>query len=234
MSHLIGKRKEDLDTPVLLMDLDILEGNIAGMAATMKRSGVSWRPHCKAHKTPAITHLQIAAGAIGVTCGKLAEAEIMAASGIRDILIANLLVTPQKARRLAGLCRLADPIAAVDSPEGAEVLGRAAVEAGVTIRAVPEVDIGMDRVGVDPGLPALNLARRIADTQGLALAGVMGYEGQAMMMENPAEKAETIRRSVRLLTDTADLIRREGLPVGIVSAGGTGTYHTSRSEEHTV
>ena len=175
MSHLIGKRKEDLDTPVLLMDLDILERNIATMSAHMKRHGVSWRPHCKGHKTPAITHLQIAAGAIGVTCAKLGEAEVMAASGIRDILIANPIVTPQKAQRLAALRRHADPIAAIDSPEGAEVLGRAAVQAGVILRAVPEVDIGMDRVGVDPGLPALNLARRIADTKGLALAGVMGY-----------------------------------------------------------
>ncbi|OGG57267.1 MAG: hypothetical protein A3F84_12070 [Candidatus Handelsmanbacteria bacterium RIFCSPLOWO2_12_FULL_64_10] len=227
MSPLIGKRKEELDTPVLLVDLDVMERNIAAMAAYMKRHGVAWRPHSKCHKTPAIVHLQIAAGALGVTCAKLSEAEVMAASGIRDILIANMLVTPEKARRLAALRRSADPIAAIDSPEGAEVLGAAATEAGVTIRAVPEVDIGLDRVGVDPGLPALHLARKIADTRGLALAGVMGYEGQTMMIPDAGEKERTIRAAIRLLTDTADLIRREGLPVPIVSASGTGTYQVA-------
>lgn len=227
MSHLIGKRKEDLDTPVLLVDLDVMERNIADMAGYVKRHGVAWRPHSKCHKTPAIVHLQMAAGAIGVTCAKLSEAEVMAASGIRDILIANMVVTPAKAQRFAALRRSADPIASIDSPEGAEVLGAAAVEAGVTLRAVPELDLGMDRVGVDPGLPALNLARKIADTKGLALAGVMGYEGQTMMIADPAEKATSIRNAVRLLTDTADLVRREGLPVDIVSAAGTGTFHVA-------
>src|SRR5574339_258120 len=101
-------RLPDLDTPVLWVDLDILEGNIAHMAAAVKAAGFAWRPHTKGIKIQAIAHKALAAGAIGVTCAKLGEAEVMAAAGIRDILIANLIVGPHKLRRLEALRRIAD------------------------------------------------------------------------------------------------------------------------------
>src|SRR3954469_22838460 len=113
--NLIGQHKSTLDTPALLVDLDVMEANIARIVATCRAHGVAWRPHSKAHKTPQIAHMQIAAGAIGVTCAKLGEAEVMAAAGIRDILIANQIVGPVKIARLLQLAHDADPIVCVDS-----------------------------------------------------------------------------------------------------------------------
>src|SRR6202049_4148786 len=114
---LIGQAKSALDTPALLVDLDVLEANIARIAAACRTYGVAWRPHSKAHKTPEIAQLQIAAGAIGVTCAKLGEAEVMATAGIRDILIANQIVGSIKIGRLVRLADDADPIVCVDSIE---------------------------------------------------------------------------------------------------------------------
>ena len=223
----IGTHKQDIDTPALLVDLDIMDRNIAEMASCMNGNGVTWRPHSKCHKTPAIVHRQIAAGAIGVTCAKLGEAEVMAAGGVRDILVANPLGTPQKARRLAALRCQADPVAVVDCTEGADLLGAAAVEAGVTIRVIPELDIGMDRVGVDPGEPTLDLARKIDRTKGLSFAGVMGYEGHLLGIPDQEEKKDAIHKALKLLTDTADLVLKDGLPVDIVTAGATGSFRIS-------
>src|SRR5205823_10546162 len=112
---LIGQHKSALDTPALLVDLDVMEANIARIVATCRAQGVAWRPHSKAHKTPEIARMQIVAGAIGVTCAKLGEAEVMAAAGIRDILIANRIVGPIKSARLVQLAVHADPIVCVDS-----------------------------------------------------------------------------------------------------------------------
>src|SRR5713101_4665226 len=109
LSHdLICQPTSALDTPALLVDLDVMEANIARIAATCRAHGVAWRPHTKAHKTPEIAKMQIAAGAIGVTCAKLGEAEVMAAAGIREILIANQIVGPIKIGRLVGLADHAD------------------------------------------------------------------------------------------------------------------------------
>src|SRR5581483_7564467 len=110
----IGCAKAALDTPALCLDLDVMEANIRAMAKTCRQHGVGWRPHSKGHKLAAIGKAEVAAGAIGVTCAKLAEAELMAAGGVRDILIANMLVGPQKVRRLVELRRIADPIVCID------------------------------------------------------------------------------------------------------------------------
>src|SRR4029077_2675907 len=109
---LVGLRKHDLDTPVLCIDLDRMESNIQKMAASCREFGVQWRPHEKCHKTPAIALKEIEAGAIGVTCAKVSEAEVMAAGGVRDILIATMIVGPRKVERVAALRRWADPIIA--------------------------------------------------------------------------------------------------------------------------
>src|SRR5437868_15332572 len=120
----------DLDTPALLLNLDALERNIARMAATFREAGVGWRPHTKAIKVPELAHKLLAAGAHGVTCAKLGEAEVMAAGGIRDILIANQIVGPQKIARLMALLDSADIIVAVDSLEHVRALNDAAIAAG--------------------------------------------------------------------------------------------------------
>ena len=113
---LVGRPLSEVDTPALILDLDALEHNIQTMATDIAARGAQWRPHSKANKCPAIVHMELAAGAIGVTCAKVSEAEVMAANGIHDILIANQVVGPIKTRRLAHLARSADVVVAVDNP----------------------------------------------------------------------------------------------------------------------
>src|SRR6185436_11180018 len=139
---MIGEGTSALDTPALLVDLDVMETNIARIIATCRAHGVAWRPHTKAHKTPEIARMQIAAGAIGVTCAKLGEAEVMAAAGIRDILIANQVVGAPKIARLIGLQRHAEVKVLVDSADNVAALAAEASAAGVRLRVLIEVNIG--------------------------------------------------------------------------------------------
>ena len=129
----IGLDRADIDTPALLVDLPAMERNLETMADFFKNTEAKLRPHVKLHKaTPVLAHMQLAAGrTIGVTCAKLSEAEIMARSGIRDILIANQVVGERKIRRLVNLLPYADVMVAVDSRENMEELSRAAQEKGV-------------------------------------------------------------------------------------------------------
>jgi D-serine deaminase-like pyridoxal phosphate-dependent protein len=150
-SSLIGAFKTEVDTPALLVDLDVMEENIGRVAEICRTGGVGWRPHTKGQKTPEIIRKELAAGAIGVTCAKLGEAEVIAATGIRDILIANQIVGPAKMRRLVGLLTIADPIVGVDSAAHVDELTAALLGTGHTLRLVIEVDIGMHRAGVQPG-----------------------------------------------------------------------------------
>ena len=227
-THLIGTRKEELDTPVLLVDLDKLEANIARMARVITReAGVCWRPHTKAMKTPALAHMLLEAGASGVTCAKLGEAEVMAAGGIRDILIANQVVGPQKIARLVNLRRHADVMVAVDCVDNVDALDRAAREKGVRLRVLIEVDTGMNRAGVEPGEPALALARHVARRPGLHLAGLMTWESHALGAENPEEKHRLVAVALKRFTATAQMCRDAGIPMEILSCGGTGTYWIS-------
>jgi len=219
----IGCPVDDLDTPSLCIDLDVMEANVARMAAMCRRHGVAWRPHTKAMKTPELARRLIDAGAIGVTCAKLGEAEVMAAGGIRDILIANQVVGPQKLRRLAELCRIADPIVAVDHEDQVRAAGEAMRAAGTRLRVLVEIDLGMNRAGVLPGEGAVRLGQAAASTPGIELAGIMGYEGHLLTIEDQAEKGRAIGEAIGALVACCDDFIRAGLPCPIVSAGGTGS-----------
>jgi D-serine deaminase-like pyridoxal phosphate-dependent protein len=220
----IGLRKTELDTPVLWVDLETMERNIATLAAHFKGAGVDWRPHIKGIKVPAIAHKAIAAGAIGVTCAKLGEAEVMAAAGIHDILIANQVVGSQKITRLVNLRRHADVKIAVDSEATLGELGEVARTKGVEVGVLVELNTGMDRTGVAPGQPAVELSRKVDQTPGLRFVGLMAWEGHACVEDDLDWKRQEIEKAVGLLTESAALCREVGLPVRIVSAGGSGTY----------
>jgi len=220
----VGLRKADLDTPTLWVDLDDLEGNIHHLAGTFRDAGVQWRPHVKGIKVPAIAHQLLAAGALGITCAKLGEAEVMAASGIRDILIANQIVGAQKIARLIHLRRHADVKVAVDDAANVTELGQAALSKGIELGVVVEVDIGLKRAGVSPGQPAVQLSRLVHATPGLRYMGLMGWEGHTRQIPDQAARRPAIEAAVGLLTKTADLCRADGLTVSLVSAGGTGTF----------
>jgi D-serine deaminase-like pyridoxal phosphate-dependent protein len=223
----IGWAKDELDTPALVVDLATMEANIARMAETFRSAGVGWRPHTKGIKVPEIAHQLLRAGAFGITCAKLGEAEVMAAAGIRDILIANQVVGPVKAERLARLRPEADVIVAVDSLANVAELDAAALAAGVQLRVVVEVDTGMQRAGTAPGKPTVDLACAVHARRGLEFAGVMGWEGHTVGIADRDDKRRAIETAVGLLVDSADQCRRAGLEVDIVSCGGTGSYTVS-------
>src|SRR5262245_14361709 len=226
---LIGRPIAELETPVLMVDLDAFERNVARMRQVIiGDAGVGWRPHTKSTKPPALAPKLLQAGAHGVTCAKLGEAEVMAAAGIRDILIANQVVGPSKLARLARLVRHADVVVAVDDPAHVDALDHAARDAGTRIRVVVEVNVAMNRAGVEPGDRAVTLAKRGAGGAGLRFAGLMGWEGGSIAgLRDPVEKRRAIETAVGKLTESADGCRGAGLAVDIVSCGGTGTYWIS-------
>jgi D-serine deaminase-like pyridoxal phosphate-dependent protein len=228
-SHWIGSTVEELDTPALVVDLEKMERNIDGIMSTLCDLGVDWRPHVKCHKSPDIARRLIAAGAIGITCAKLGEAEVMAEAGLDNILIANQVVGPVKMRRLVTLRRRAHVTVAVDDPAQIEELSAAACEAGVTLPVVVEVNIGQNRCGVDPGEPAVALSRRVHEADGLQYRGLMGWEGHVMSLEDSEEIARRAREAVSGLIRSAEMCRSAGLPVEVVSAGGTITYRATGS-----
>jgi D-serine deaminase-like pyridoxal phosphate-dependent protein len=223
----VGQPKQALDTPAFLIDIPALDRNIARMARTFRSAGVNWRPHTKGLKSPPLVERLLAAGAFGITCAKTSEAEVMAEAGIRDILIANQVVGQAKIARLLHVRSMADPIVAVDSVVNVEELEEAVRAAGTTLRVVVEVDTGMQRAGTSPGEPTVELARRVARSSSLQFVGVMGWEGHATRAA--ADKEQRIVEAVGLLTQTADACRTAGLPVEIVSCGGTGTYWVTAS-----
>ncbi len=220
----VGLRVNDIDTPFLWVDLDTMEDNIRSLARFFRDAGVAWRPHIKGIRAPGVALRLLDAGAIGVTCATVVEAEHMADAGIRDLLVAHQLVGAGKYARIAALCARADLKVAVDSDATLADLGRAAVAAGVEIGVVLELDTGMRRAGVLPGAPALALARQVQETRGLWLMGVVSWEGHTPGIEDPGRKRLEIERSVGALVETAELLRGSGCRVDIVSCGGSGTY----------
>lgn len=227
LSSLIGQATEALDTPALVVDRDVLLANIDHMASALRDRGTGWRPHSKAHKSPAVAHLQLAAGAHGITCAKVSEAEVYVASGIRDILIANQVVGSIKTRRLARLARYADIAVAVDSFDNVLEHEAAASEAGTSLRIVIEMNCGMNRAGVEPGESALELARRITALKHVRFAGVMTWEGHTLSISEPQERKMAIRSALAPVLETVQAIRGAGIDVAIVSCGGTGTFLTT-------
>jgi D-serine deaminase-like pyridoxal phosphate-dependent protein len=228
----VGLHKSELDTPALLIDLQVMEDNLRRMADFFKDRTIKLRPHIKLHKaTPALAHRQLEAGAIGLTCAKLAEAEVLAAAGIKDILIANQVVGERKIRRLVNLAAYTNVIVAVDDEENVRQLSQAAEARGVRLRALVEVDIGNARCGVGPCGPALQLAKAVASSPGLIFMGLMGYDGHLTFQVDPADRERLAIAANSLLVETRRYIEQAGLEVPIVSASGTFTYrYVSRLE----
>ncbi len=219
----VGLTKAELDTPVLWVDLDIMERNIATMAAHFDAAGIDWRPHTKGVKIPAIAHKALAAGAISVTCAKLGEAEVMAAGGVRDILIANQIVTPKKIDRLVHLRRQIDVKVAVDNPDNVALLGGCGGSQGRRTRRPGRYRCGLNRTGLRTGAPVLELATRVTKTAGLTLRGVMGWEGHVLTHQDAEVKRREVDKAMGLVRESVALCAEHGLSCEIVSGGGSGT-----------
>jgi D-serine deaminase-like pyridoxal phosphate-dependent protein len=218
-----GESKSDIDTPALLLDMDAVEANITRMARWFAGKPCKLRPHAKTHKLPLIARKQIEAGAIGITCAKLSEAEVFFHEGIRDVLVANEVVGARKIERLVEVARLGNLMVCVDAAANARDISDAATRAGSVIRVLVDVDTGMGRCGVKPGKPALELVRAIQGLPGVEFAGIMGYEG-GCYIKDPAEKSARFTSAYRALIETRDTLVSAGVTVGIVTAGGSNTY----------
>lgn len=221
----IGKPVETIPTPALIVEAEALEQNLRMMADYFAGRAAKLRPHFKSHKCVTLAHRQIAVGsAVGITCAKLAEAEALVAGGVKDVLIANQVVGPAKAQRLAALNKKALVRSAVDCAANVAELGVAAVAADVTVPVLVEVDIGMRRCGVPAGEPAIALAQLVARTPGLRFDGLQGYEGHLVMTPDVAERRRKIIDAFQPLLATRRAIADGGLPCPILSGGGTGSY----------
>ena len=222
----VGLHKMEIDTPALLIDLPAMERNLKIMSDFFKGKDVKLRPHVKLHKaTPILAHMQLQAGrAIGVTCAKLSEAEVMAKTGIKDILIANQVVGPMKIGRLVNLAAYSDVMVAVDNYENVAELSHAACDKGVRLRVLVEVNIGHNRCGVDPFEEALQMAKEVHEAPGLRFMGLMGYDGHCTRSCDASDREECSIKANQLLVENRDYIEKTGLKVEIISAGGTYTY----------
>ena len=200
----------DYGTPALVIDMDRVERNIARIQAVCDKAGVANRPHIKTHKSPVLAKLQIAAGAKGITCQKLGEAEVMAAAGIDDILISYNLLGDEKMARLGALQSHARVIVAADNPTVIAGLPNAAEFSGRPLDVVVECDTGRKRAGVETPREAIELARLIAGSHGLRFAGFMLYP-----TESGWEEAQ------RFFDEALSGVRALGLEPAIVSTGGT-------------
>jgi D-serine deaminase-like pyridoxal phosphate-dependent protein len=216
-------RKQEIDTPALLLDLDAVEENIAAMARYFAARRQKLRPHFKTPKTPEIARRQLAAGAIGITAAKVGEAEVLARAGLGPVLIANQIVGRTKIDRMFEAARAVEIIATVESEFNIRELEEGAARARASIGAIIEVDTGMHRCGTAQPAETVALARRIARGP-LRWRGVMGYEGHAVLIPDREKREATARAALTVLSAHVDALRAAGLAPEIVSAGGTGTY----------
>ncbi|MBE0615851.1 MAG: DSD1 family PLP-dependent enzyme [Burkholderiales bacterium] len=220
----VGMPLADVDTPALILDLDAFEGNLAHMSDAVRGRPVRLRPHAKSHKCAEIALRQVAAGAVGVCCQKVGEAEVLVAGGVEDVLIANEIVGEDKLARLAALARKAKLAVCADAAENVAGLDAAAARAGVRLDVFVEVNVGADRCGVEPGAPALALARTIAVCEHLRFAGLQAYHGGAQHLRSVAERRGAIGRAVGMVQATRTLIERSGIACATVTGAGTGSF----------
>lgn len=218
--------KEDLPTPCMIVDLETFETNLRTMAAHCRTSGIHLRGHVKVHKSPEIARRQVALGSIGVTCATVAECELMSHAGIHGVLLTRQPTSKNNIGRVIALAK-ADATfgTVVDDPLTADWLQEAAARAGVKLRTVVDIYAGLTRHGIDPGEPALELAKKVAASKNLKLVGLMGYSGAASHTKGWNERKKKSQDDTAGLMETVAAAHSAGLPVEIVTGGSTGTYN---------
>lgn len=225
----IGMALEDVDTPALLLDLDNFEFNIQLMADLVKKFKINHRPHAKTHKSPVVAQKQIAAGAVGQCCQKVAEAEILVAGGVNDILVSNQIVGRRKLDRLAGLARNAKIRVCVDDNDNINQINAAARRFNSSIEVLVEIDIGAGRCGVIPGKTAVDLAQSITKSSNLTFGGLQAYQGRAQHIRGFGERKLAIEKAGNLVQKTINLLSEADLDCRLVTGAGTGTFQFEAS-----
>jgi D-serine deaminase-like pyridoxal phosphate-dependent protein len=225
----IGSHRNELVTPALILDLEIVRRNLAFMAERMKNKSAKLRAHIKVHKSPDIARMQIEAGAIGIGTATLWEAIVIARAGIDDVFVINQVVGREKLQAAALLAREVPLKVTVDDPANVKALSEAAREAGSVIGCVVEVDTGMHRCGVSSPTEALQLARMIAGLPELRLCGLTGYEGHCSLEFDKTKREAMAVQAMDYFVGVAKLLTNSGIPCPIVSAAGTGTWELTAS-----
>jgi len=220
----VGRNRQDLITPALILDLPVARRNITKMAERLKAMPAKLRPHIKVHKSPELARMQLDAGAIGLSTATVWEAIVLVRSGMDSIFVVNTVAGREKLAALAAIARDAEVMVAVDDAQNAADIAAAAREAKSTVGVLIEVDTGMDRAGVDTPEQAVELARRVARMDGVELLGVTGYEGHCSLTPERDLRAQRQRVAMSMLVEAAELFQAAGLPSPIVSAGGTATW----------
>ncbi|MET0274326.1 MAG: DSD1 family PLP-dependent enzyme [Phenylobacterium sp.] len=216
-----------IPTPAAVLDLDAFERNVAKMAGRAKAAGLALRPHAKSHKCSYIAHRQMEAGAVGVCCAKLAEAEAMVAAGIGAILVTSPIAGQVNAERAAALARrIPDFRIVVDHVDGVAELAAT----GADIQVLIDVDPGMGRTGVSSPEQAAEVARAIAAQPTLTLLGVQCYGGHWQHMEGANARAAAVADGMVKLNATLAAIRATGAKVDVVTGGGTGTFEADAAQ----
>ena len=219
----VGGTLADVDTPALLIDAAVLEHNLATLARLLAGSPIRYRPHTKTHKSPIIAQMQMAAGAHGVCCAKLGEAQILAAGGCPNILVTSPVVGEQKIGALAILAESTRTSVVVDHPDNVRDLEEAFSRAGLMLDVLIEVDVGQGRCGVRDTDAARRLADLVTSSRALNLVGLQGYQGSIQLEQGyQRRRAATVLAHERLSAFSSDL-EDEGYSVDVRTGGGTGT-----------
>jgi D-serine deaminase-like pyridoxal phosphate-dependent protein len=215
----------DLPTPALLIDEAALERNLARMAKHAASKKIGLRPHVKTHKCPILAKRQLALGALGVCAAKVSEAEVMVDAGVGNVLITSPLASPDKYERVVALAKRAPGVqVVVDAASAVRAFDVAAAAAGITLGVLIDLDTGTRRTGVQPGEPALALAREIAAAKHLRFDGLQAYSGHVMHVVGREERKKKSLESLAGALDTKALLERNGIAVKTLTGGGTGTY----------
>jgi D-serine deaminase-like pyridoxal phosphate-dependent protein len=213
----------ELDTPSLLVDLDVLEANVAEMASVAQGAGVRLRPHTKTHKSPEIARMQVDAGASGITVAKLGEGEVMVDAGIDDVLVAYPIVGERKLARLRSLLERARVRTTTDSVDVAEGLGEVGRARDEPLEVLVEVDTGLHRLGRPPGEPTAELVREIATVAGVEVVGLLTHAGHAYRCADAGSLRAAAEAEGRDLVATAERCARDGFDLREISVGSTPT-----------
>ena len=216
-------RKQELETPALLVDQGILANNVKEMQQKARDAGVDLRPHTKTHKCPQLAKMQLTEGASGICVQKLGEAEVMAEAGIQDIFITNQIVQLTKIERLVKLEEKANVKVAVDSLENVKTIAKFASSAARIVPVFIEIDVGMGRCGVPFGSGPVRLAKEIVKIDGVHLEGLMTHEGHLYHVMDPKRRDTLTRRAIGRYVATANKIRKAGIEIPVVSCGSTPT-----------
>lgn len=219
-----GMAEADIQTPCLVVDLAALERNIAKMQRFADEMGVRLRTHGKMHKSGDVALMQIAAGATGICCQKVSEAEAFARAGVTDILVSNQVRDPAKIDRLARLTRLARVIVCVDDITNVAELSDAATRHDTTIECLIEIDCGAGRCGVTTTADVLAIAHAIQAAPGLTFSGIQAYQGAVQHLTSFAERKAKIDLAIAMVRDAVDALKAEGIACTIVAGAGTGSY----------